>query len=387
MDEEFKENMISNTTTSYKLGGGQNFISKKLDEEFISVFSENIDTLDSFNDPFARKIVKSIDENRRLNFPISNHELFFCRSVRDPLRLLKYLTFRYKFYLASTEKRVFDVPPYLLIEPVSACNLRCPMCFQVDKTFTRKPFMGIMKWNLFTRLIDEADELGIGAVTLASRGEPTMHPRYCEMLSYVSTKENIFELKSNTNATFLNEKMCHQIFESDVNTLVISADHYEKDHYEELRKGADFEKVVRNVAMLHNIREKHYPDSITEIRVSGVDFHKNLDIQKFEKFWGNYSDNVSVGLPIERWDTYNNKPDKDNNTPCSFLWDRMYVWFDGICNPCDADYKSYLSYGNVNDDSIKNIWNSSKLSEFRQKHLNNQRKSLTPCDRCGIEFC
>ena len=155
--------------------------------------------------------------------------------------------------MKSAEKRVFDVPPYLLIEPVSACNLRCPMCYQVDKTFTRKPFMGIMKWDLFTRLVDEADELGIGSVTLASRGEPTMHPRYCEMLSYVSAKENIFELKSNTNATFLNEKMCHQIFESDVNTLVISADHYEKDHYEELRKNANFEKVVQNITSKINV--------------------------------------------------------------------------------------------------------------------------------------
>ena len=28
---------------------------------------------------------------------------------------------------------------YLLIEPVSTCNLRCPFCFQTDKTFTKKP--------------------------------------------------------------------------------------------------------------------------------------------------------------------------------------------------------------------------------------------------------
>ena len=26
-----------------------------------------------------------------------------------------------------------------------------------------------------------------------------------------------------------------------------------------------------------------------------------------------------------------------------YLWDRMYVWFDGKVNPCDADY-ALLSY-------------------------------------------
>ena len=64
----------------------------------------------------------------------------------------------------------------------------------------------------------------------------------------------------------------------------------------------------------------------------------------------------------------------------------MYVWFDGKCNPCDADYKSYLSYGNINENSIKKIWNSKKIKSLRLKHLNNQRKNIVPCDRCGIDF-
>ena len=64
MDEEFKENFISDKSASYEVNVGQRFVSKKLDEEFIRMLSENIDTLDSFNDPFAREIVKSIDENQ-----------------------------------------------------------------------------------------------------------------------------------------------------------------------------------------------------------------------------------------------------------------------------------------------------------------------------------
>ena len=72
------------------------------------------------------------------------------------------------------KKITFEVPLYLLIEPVSTCNLRCPFCFQVDKTFTRKPYMGTMNIDLFKKIIDEANEIGVGAITLASRGEPTL---------------------------------------------------------------------------------------------------------------------------------------------------------------------------------------------------------------------
>ena len=64
----------------------------------------------------------------------------------------------------------------------------------------------------------------------------------------------------------------------------------------------------------------------------------------------------------------------------------MYIWFDGKVNPCDMDYKSYLSYGNVNENTIHNIWKSKIVNKFRSMHLNNQRNKINPCDRCELTF-
>ena len=64
----------------------------------------------------------------------------------------------------------------------------------------------------------------------------------------------------------------------------------------------------------------------------------------------------------------------------------MYIWWDGKCNPCDADYKSHMSYGDVSSSTIKEVWNSDKLKEFRIMHLSQKRKCLNPCDRCGLDF-
>tara|TARA_B100001057_G_scaffold489080_1_gene574648 strand:- start:763 stop:1908 length:1146 start_codon:yes stop_codon:yes gene_type:complete len=379
---------MSNPTFSNNLKShGQIQISKNLNTEKIlnALSNENLKKFIE-NDSDKKEILDSIFNKKELNFPISNHEIFYCNQLKEPLEILNYLVFRFKLYKANLFHTVYDFPPYLLIEPVSACNLRCPMCFQVDKSFTRKPFMGMMKWDLFTKVVDEANEIGVGAITLASRGEPTMHPKYSDMLKYVSNKKNIYELKTNTNATFLDEKICNSIFENNVSTVVISADHYEKKQFETLRKGSDFEKIVKNVEMLFEIRQKNFSDSKTEIRISGIDYYKNLDREKFNNFWSKISDNVSAGYAVERWDTYNNEPSKNINSSCSYLWDRMYVWFDGKCNPCDADYKSYLSYGNVKDSSIAEVWNSQELKDLRSKHLEGKRCQLNPCDRCGLEF-
>ena len=340
------------------------------------------------NDKYAEELFKHLEEEEEIIFPINKHiELFILNCQKDITKITNYLIFRYKFYLAGKNKLNLGYPPHLLIEPVSSCNLKCPFCFQVDKSFTRKPFMGIMNFDFFKKIVDEANNIGVGAITIASRGEPTLHKKYIDMLKYISAKENIFELKTNTNGTFLTEEMCHGIFKSNVNQIVISSDHYEKEKYEKLRLGADFDKVVKKVDMLYEIRKKHYPESKTEIRISGIDNERNLDRKKFHDFWIQRSDHVTAGFPVERWDTYNNNEHPEINDPCENLWDRMYVWFDGKVNPCDADYKSYLSYGNAKKESLKKIWNSSIIQETRKKHLNGDRKNINPCNKCGITFC
>ena len=43
---------------------------------------------------------------------------------------------------------------------------------------------------------------------------------------------------------------------------------------------------------------------------------------------------------------------------CSDLWRRMFVWWDGKINPCDVDYKSELSSGDIKNHNISELWKS-----------------------------
>jgi radical SAM protein with 4Fe4S-binding SPASM domain len=184
----------------------------------------------------------------------------------------------------------------------------------------------------------------------------------------------------------LTEKICHSIFRNNLTQVVISSDHYIKKNYEKLRVGSNFEKIVSNVDMLFSIRKEHYPNSITEIRISGVDNERNLDRKKFKEFWIKRCDHVSATYPLERWNTYKNSPHPEIKDPCENLWDRMYVWFDGKVNPCDADYKSFLSYGDANKFDLKDLWNNKVIEKNRKLHLAEKRGQINPCDRCGASY-
>lgn len=381
--------------TNYSIGAStkeQNTIQGKVNQEYINnLLSNNTKLIRSYfsdiKDDFDIEFLDFFLNNLKIKFEINKHEeIYILFNQQDIIKVFKYLIFRNRFRESGDKKISFKAPTYLLIEPVSTCNLRCPFCFQTDKSFTKKPYMGVMNFDLFKKIVDEADSLKIGAITIASRGEPTLHKNYKDMLKYIGEKKNIFEVKTNTNATFLNEDNCHAILKNNISQVVISSDHYIKEKYEKLRLGANFEKIVENVDRLFNIRNTYYPNSITEIRISGIDNDRNLDRKLFHDFWIKRSDHVSASYPMERWNTYENNLHPEINDPCQYLWDRMYVWFDGKTNPCDADYKSYLSYGDVSKDTIENIWNNQKLKEIRYSHSNNERNKVDPCNKCGVTF-
>ena len=259
------------------------------------------------------------------------------------------------------------------------------MCFQVDKTFTRKPYMGLMDINFYKKIIDECKDNGTKAITLASRGEPTLHPKLPDMLDYA--KDKFLELKLNTNATKLNEKLIRAILKSNVNELTYSVDESEKEKFEKIRVNANFDQVVNNIKLFNKIRKEEFPNSVTTTRISGVLVNKNQNQEKITNFWKETVDHVVFVKCQSRWDTYNNQKEKID-TPCNFFWERFYIWFDGITNPCDVDYKSLLSPGKLEygKNSIKEIWNSKELNKLRNVHLSGNRSRINPCDRCGLDF-
>ena len=82
------------------------------------------------------------------------------------------------------------------------------------------------------------------------------------------------------------------------------------------------------------------------------------------------------------WESSYDNPKNEITLPCTDLWRRIFIWWDGKVNPCDFDYKSLLSKWNASNASISEIWNSDFYKNMRKNHLNKQRKIYEPCIRC-----
>ena len=358
----------------------------KILDRINSVYKEKkgFSILDGNDLKILEKVIKDLN-NKEINQ--SSKEIFrLSRNVIDELislnddQISKYLVHRYRYEIYPIIKKIDNYPPYLQIEPSSICNYRCVFCFETDKSFTNKKngFMGKMSVELFKQIIDQV----VGKVeflSLASRGEPLANQDISEMLNYCRGK--FLNLKVNTNASLMDEKKIHSILSGGVKTIVFSADAADEKLYAKLRVNGNLNKVLKNIENFQNIREKKYSDLKIITRVSGVKFSEEQNFDEMIKLWSGLVDQVAF-VDYNPWENSYQKASNDIQEPCSDLWRRMFVWWDGKINPCDVDYKSNLKIGNINDLSVTKAWNSDGYKNLRDKHLNKKRSELIPCRSC-----
>jgi len=257
----------------------------------------------------------------------------------------RYIYHRYRYDVYPIKRIIDDYPPYMQIEPSSICNYRCIFCYQTDTSFSnaKSGFMGAMDVELFKQIIDKIENK-VDFISLASRGEPLACKGVDKMLEYTVGK--FLGLKINTNASLLTEKMAHAILSSGISTVVYSADAADDEMYSKFRVNGVLSKVVANIEQFNKIRATQYPDSKIITRVSGVKVSEEQDMEKMTSFWKDNVDQVAF-VKYNPWENVYESPVNDIVEPCSDLWRRMFVWYDGLCNPCDTDYKSTLQVGNV----------------------------------------
>lgn len=380
--KEYKKLNSFNEFVSKNIENDKNLILKKIKTALSN--SINYDSLSIKQKEILAIVKKDLFEDNlgsEIKFKLSKHVIEEIKRLEEK-KIPLYLVHRYRYEVYPEKLILDDYPPYLQIEPSSICNYRCVFCFETDKTFTDKKagFMGTMNFDLFKKIIDQA-EGNIEFLSLASRGEPLICKDIVKMFNY--TEDKFLNLKVNTNASLLTEEKIHAILSGGVGTIVFSADAADAKLYSKLRVNGKLDRVLKNIEMFKDIKEKKYPNNRIITRVSGVRVNNEQSIDSMTKLWGELVDQVAF-VDYNPWENVYVSKESNIKKPCSDLWRRMFVWWDGKTNPCDTDYKSILSPGGFEQNSLKDLWKSKAYSKLREQHIKNERKKLFPCKNCYV---
>lgn len=165
--------------------------------------------------------------------------------VRHPLNLNFFQKYLSKISRNRKKNLLKDLPlPKMLeIEPINACNLRCTMCH-----------FSFMKKNkieyIDTQLLEKLGFLKGLWIKIGSNFEPVMHPKFINIIQFLSEMDCKIDLT--TNGTLLRKKMSDQIAISNIKNITVSFDSPNKQTYEKIRRGANFELVIERLKYLRD---------------------------------------------------------------------------------------------------------------------------------------
>ncbi len=139
---------------------------------------------------------------------------------------------------------VGPLPNRLYVECTAACNISCfQACCAPETGITKTRQAGMLDFDLFTRVIDEAGP-SLVRVDFFNYGEAFLHKRAVEMCEYIKTKFPHIYLYTSTNGGALNEERARRLVHSGIDEVAFSIDGASQAAYEKYRQRGKFDLVT-----------------------------------------------------------------------------------------------------------------------------------------------
>ncbi len=330
--------------------------------------------------------------------------------------------------IARRQMKVPATPVVAFLEVSNVCNIRCRMCATTfDPRFQKgSDYTGLMDISILDRL--EPILPGLWRAYLMGNGEPLINPKFMKFAKRL--KKQDVEIQFNTNGMLLTKDMSEALVDIGADAIAISMDGADAETFNNIRHGADFDTVTANIQILNEIKTKKKSDkpqlSLAAVALKDnwmqipdlVDMAKDLgmghvhvesliwqDDPGYQEYYREHSlDDVkdeamskvqeaqlkaaqsNMGFSSPLLDGQPPQPDTtappdwvpgaSKGIPCWEPWTTIFVTWQGDVHPCCG---SEQSMGNLNEQSILEIWNSPGYQKLRRDFINR-----TPPSDCQI---
>jgi len=241
-----------------------------------------------------------------------------------------------------------------------------------------------MAWEVFEKAARETGEHPRSFLRFHARGEPTLHPRFVEMIAFAKAV-GVTTVQVFTNGISMDEGLARQSLAAGLDVIEFSV-HGHTQTYEQLMRNQRFEQVVENIQRFVRLRDELA--KVTRVVVSAVDQPGfQIDKQAHRQYWTGRVDEVIL-RPYHSWG--NRIPcepagEAPRRHPCPQLWTRLTVGPTGqilFCfnswNEAEPDVVANLM---ANEVTISSVWQSTQYAQVRAAHLAG-RYTLDCCARC-----
>lgn len=290
--------------------------------------------------------------------------------------LLNRLALAKGYFLGTPLRETY--PQEIVLELTSFCNLKCKMCPQSGMQRQR----GFMSADMFRKVIDEVrgkTEL----IYLHGTGESLLHKDLQSCIAYAN--QNGLKTCLSTNGQLLDAERARSLLDSGLTFLIIAFDGGKAETYENIRIGGDFSTLIENTKGV--LRLKREMQSKTHVTLQMIYMPENRE--ETDLLLGNFTrreiDTVDQFRFKPLYETYALQKEPIPHTrPCYWLWNMLFVCWDGRVGLCCMDAECSWHLGDLRGQSVKDVWNGELFNQLRNRHKRLELGRMHLCDCCDI---
>jgi len=268
---------------------------------------------------------------------------------------------------------------HITIEPNSKCNRKCWFC--PNAILDRYSENHKMKVSTFQKIVRELEEIDYnGVISYSFYNEPLLDDKLEEKIAYVKAHLPKSVQLVTTNGDYLTKERLQTLAVAGLDDIIISIYNVNDPNFEWTPEKAN-EQVEYLVEKLELDVIYNSMDAQT-VSVYATKFGINMRLQNhdFRESAHNRGETLPNDLPFKHINQ------RTKFCPNSFI--TLNVYYDGsviTCGNCRNDYELHKGFimGNVEDDTIYDIFHSDVAREFRKGFTNDFNQY--PCKSCTYE--
>ena len=343
-----------------------------------------------------------IDINFYMNFHTTNKQLLektYMKSKDDLYKELENIRSKY--------------PVIYNIETTNACNMKCKMCPRTTmmtrevSTINRESFISVIdqikpwtkeEWNKWENYVIEnygikPDEMSENhfflyiipdVIQLHGYGDPLLDvnmPEYIKLLSERNLKSYF-----SCNPANIDIEKTVQMFDNGLDYIKYSIESVDDERHKKIRGDAsNFNESYNKILKLLEIKKKN--NYKTTIVITMLDLNNDWQEEEYEKLLKAF-DGLDVYIYIKSEDQqwyrkdYHGTKSVHWSEVCKHPWMSMTIKSNSEVAMCMEDFNNEIILGNVDDNSLYDIWNGKTYDNFRWDHINLKRgiKCSEECD-------
>jgi MoaA/NifB/PqqE/SkfB family radical SAM enzyme len=292
-------------------------------------------------------------------------------------------------------------PTVALFDVSSHCNLYCVTC-RTSRTdlidmigqVEEKPTLGNMKFERFTRIIDDLHKDMLLAALYTS-GEPLLNKQIYEMVAYAGQRGLATMISS--NGMLATPEVAEKLIKAGLDYFKVAVSGSTQEVYQTYHRGGEIKTILDNMASFSALRRKLGIPCVLVIDYILFE-HNRHQAAAIRQFCHEHDLTFSLryGRVLPGTGIESPKESESHFLPksgaCDWLWNIMSFCVDGSAVPCcrfATCAKSPFVFGVGGDENAREIWNNDKMRQFRTIHARDGRSNLPMCGDCfysGVDF-